>query len=287
MPAQAEYDLLAIDLDGTLLDTQHRLPDRNRAALHAAHEAGLRVVVCTGRCYTETRPILDRIGLDLDAAITVGGALLTEVATGKTLQSTQIALDLALTAARWFTARDYSVIWLRDAREAGFDGYLIQAGLRHPAIDRWLAITPCRMREIAALPTDGMPPLRVNVVDDINALDRVSAAFRRQFDGRMAFNVIRVPAYGFTVLEAFAAGVDKWFGITQLCARWGVDPARTVAIGDDVNDLPMIQNAALGVAVANARPEVRRAARRQVAANDACGVADLIDEILLARGGKP
>lgn len=283
LPHATPYNLLAIDLDGTLLDSTHRLPPRNRAALHAAHEAGLRIAVCTGRSYTETRPILDQIGLDLDASVTVGGALLTEIATGKTIDYTAIELDVALEAARWLLERGYTVVWLRDASTAGFDGYLIDAPRRHPAIDRWFGITPCRMRKLAKLPDDGQPPLRITVVDEIEVLDTVSAEFTRAFDGRLTSNVIRVPTYDFTVLEAFDATVDKWAGIAKLCQRWNIHPGRTVAVGDDVNDLPMIQNAGLGVAVANAKPAVKRAAARVVAENNQCGVADLIEQLLRGR----
>lgn len=279
MPETA-YDLLAVDLDGTLLDARHELPPRNRAALHTAHEAGLKVVVCTGRSYTETRPILDDIGLDLDASVTVGGALLTEVATGRTIDYTAIELDLALEAAGWFLERGYTVVWLRDASTAGFDGYLIESARRHAAIDRWFNMTPCRMRELSGPPTDGQPPLRVTIVDEIEALDELSIEFRREFDGRLTSNVIRVPTYGFTVLEAFDAVVNKWYGIEKLCRRWELDPRRTVAIGDDVNDLAMIAQAGLGIAVANAKPVVRQAAGRIVGPHHECGVADFIEELL-------
>jgi Cof subfamily protein (haloacid dehalogenase superfamily) len=274
------YDLLAIDLDGTLLDSEHHVPPRNRAALHAAHEAELKIVVCTGRSYTETRPILNEIDLDLDATVTVGGALLTEVATGRTIDATAIHLAVALESTQWFLERGYTVVWLRDASTAGFDGYLIEAARRHPVIDRWFAMTPCRMRELTTLPSDGEAPLRVTIVDEIEALDRVSTEFHRAFDGRLTSNVIRVPTYGFTVLEAFDVSVDKWNGIEKLCRRWGIDSARTVAIGDDVNDLPMVARAGLGVAVANAKPAVKQVAGRVVAANDECGVADFIQELL-------
>jgi HAD superfamily hydrolase (TIGR01484 family) len=274
------YDLLAIDLDGTLLDAEHHVPPRNRAALHAAHEAGLKIVVCTGRSYTETRPILNELDLDLDATVTVGGALLTEVATGRTIEATEIDLAVALESTAWFLERGYTVVWLRDASTAGFDGYLIEASRRHAVLDRWFAMTPCRMKELSGPPTDGEAPLRVTIVDEIEVLEGICTEFRSAFDGRLTSNVIRVPTYGFTVLEAFDAAVDKWYGIEKLCGRWRLDPARTVAIGDDVNDLPMIERAGLGVAVANAKPAVARAAGRIVAANDECGVAELIEELL-------
>lgn len=280
MIAALPYDLLAIDLDRTLLDNQHRLPERNREALHAAHDAGLRVVVCTGRSFTETRPILDAIGLELDAAITVGGALLSDVASGRTIESRPIPVETALAAARWLRERGYTVLWLYDASVAGFDGYLIDADRRHEAVQRWLDITPCRMRCTDTLPDDGRAPLRITVVDDMDVLDKVAGAFRRAFDHRMTNNVIRVPMYNFTVLEAFDAAVDKWYGICRLCRRWRIDPSRTVAVGDDVNDLPMIRQAGLGVAVGNANPAVLSVADRVVATNEACGVAELIETLL-------
>lgn len=274
------YQLLAIDLDGTLLDSRHELPPRNRDALHAAHQTGMKIVLCTGRCFTETRPILGEIGLDLDATVTVGGALLSEVATGETIDRTTIGLDVAVEAARWLLGRGYTVLWLRDASQAGFDGYLIDAERRHPVIDYWLDITPCCVRQVDALPDDGEPPLRLNVVDDIEVLDGVSAEFQHAFDRRMTHNVIRVPTYGFTVLEAFDTVVNKWYGIEKLCRRWSIDPRRTVAIGDDVNDLAMIRGAGLGAAVENAKPTVKAAAERIVASNDECGVAELIQHLL-------
>jgi Cof subfamily protein (haloacid dehalogenase superfamily) len=280
LTAQATHRLLAIDLDGTLLDSEHRLPPRNRAALHAAHERGLKIVVCTGRSFTETRPILDEIGLDLDAAVSVGGALLTDVLSGRTIDRTLIAPEVARECAEWFLHHDYAVMWLRDAFTAGFDGYLIDAARRHPAIDRWLEMTPCEMRFTRTLPANDEAPLRITVVDDIEVLDGVSAEFRRAFDRRMTENVIRVPTYGFTVLEAFDARVNKWYGIEKLCRRWDIDLRRTVAVGDDVNDLPMVQRAGLGAAVANAKLVVRTAAAVVVASNDECGVADLINQLL-------
>lgn len=94
------------------------------------------------------------------------------------------------------------------------------------------------------------------------------------------FNELRVPSAHVTVLEAFAAGVNKWTGIRRLCDAWGIDPQRTVAIGDEVNDVDMLRNAGLGVAMGNARPEVQSAARVVTASNEECGVAQLVERVL-------
>ncbi len=281
------YRLLAVDLDGSLLDSQHALPPRNREALHRAHERGIRIVLCTGRSFTETRPILEAIGLDLDATVTVTGALVTDLPTGRTWERTPLSLPLAHEVTGWFQQRGYTVLWLLDCDEVGFDGYAIAGPRRHAAVDRWLAQAPVNVRCIDRTPTDSPAPLRVTIVDETSVLETVADDLRAAFDTRVTHNVLRVPAYGFTVVEVFAPQVNKWYGIEKLCRRWQIDPARTVAVGDDVNDVEMIRRAGLGVAMANAQPALRAVARHFTISNDECGVAALIERLLVGENIDP
>lgn len=280
MADRCAYDLIAIDLDGTLLDARGELPPRNREALHTAHAAGMKVVLCTGRSFTETRPVIDRIGLDLDACVTVSGALITDAVSGRTIERRTMPPTLVADYMSWLARREYSLLWLHDAAEAGFDGYVLRGARHHPAIDRWLGKTPCRVRAHDTLPADHPAPLRLTIVDEDEALREIAAEIERAFAGRLTHNLIEVSSLHFTIIEAFASPVDKWYGIERLCDAWRIDPARTVAIGDDVNDLPMIRHAGLGVAVGNAKPPVLDAASFWVGSNSDCGVASLIDEIL-------
>jgi 5-amino-6-(5-phospho-D-ribitylamino)uracil phosphatase len=275
-----DYDLLAIDLDGTLLDSQHLLPPKNREALHRAHQAGMKIVLCTGRAFTETRPVLERIGLDLDAAVSVFGALVTEVASGRTLERTAIPLDVAHAATEWFQTQGFPVLWLTDAYEAGSDGYVLAGPRRHPAVDQWIERSPCVVENVERLPAGCAAPVRLSIIEEREVLEEVSDRLRGAFDGRLTHNVLHAPPYRLSLIEAFAPGVNKWYGIEKLCRRWGIDTTRTVAVGDDVNDLDMVRCAGLGVAVANARPAVQAVADRLTASNDDCGVARLIDELL-------
>lgn len=270
--------LLAIDLDGTLLDRSHRVAARTREALHRAHAAGIRIVLCTGRSFTETRPVLAQIGLDLDATVTVGGALISDAATGATLECTPFEPEIAARVLDWFIERRYVSLWLHDGCAAGFDGYVIDGAIRHAAVDLWLAMSGCRM-EAVARPPAGRAPLRIAIVDDSDALVRLSAEFADAFGDETTHNVIDVPSLKFTVIEAFAARVSKWSGILGLCRRWGIDPAATVAVGDDVNDVSMLRGAALGVAMGNAVPAARDAADWIIGDNGTTALADLIDSL--------
>jgi Cof subfamily protein (haloacid dehalogenase superfamily) len=280
MAADLRCELLAIDLDGTLLDSEHRLPPENRAALHRAHEAGIRIVLCTGRSFTETRPILDLIGLDLDATVSVFGALVTDVRRLRTLHRTPIAADVALAVTEWFQRLGYPVLWLNDPEETGDDGFVLAGPNRHPAVDAWIERTPCVVRNVARLPDDWAAPLRISIIDESAELSRISNRLRLEFDGRLTHNVLHAPPYRLSLIEAFAPMVNKWYGIEKLCRSWSIDPRHTVAVGDDVNDIDMIRHAGLGVAMANARPAVLDAADRSTDTNDGRGVAKLIAELL-------
>lgn len=283
MPA-LNADLLAVDLDGTLLGPDGKIPPRNRDALHRAHEAGLKIVLCTGRSYSETRPVLDSIGLDLDATVTVGGALITDVATGETIESSPMSRAFADELLAWYQRRLYTVMWLHDGSTEGFDGYVIAGGNRHAAIKVWLDWSPCTMREVAHPPTDTPDPLRLAVVDSPAALREVARDLAAAFGELQSHNLIDVPAYRFTVVETFAANVDKWQGILKLCRRWGIDPARTAAIGDDVNDLPMLRQAAISAAPASAKAEAIAAAGLTVCHHAEGAVADFIGRYVIPTG---
>ena len=172
------------------------------------------------------------------------------------------------------------MLWLLDQDGDGPHGYVINGPHRHIAVDGYIAITPCVIEEHEHLPATPPNPVRISIIDERGALVRVSHEITARFDGRIAHNVLEAPAWEFTVIEAFAPRVDKWAGILDLCRRWNVDPARTVAVGDDVNDLALLANAGLGVAMGNARPEAKAVADRETATNDEFGVARLIDELL-------
>lgn len=275
-----EYRLLAIDVDGTLLNSQNVIPPQNRDALHRAHAAGLKVVLCTGRCYLEARPVLDQLGLDLDAAITTGGSVVCDARDGRVLDRAAIPIDLARELSRWYLSMGYSLTWVIDDGVADCNAYLFDGERRHPGLTRWLEWSTCSVREIASVEDAVEAPLRISLIEEETLLSELSPLLAQRFDGRLCHNLIRAPAYRLNVIEAFAGHVSKWRGIEWLCRRWEIDPAHTVAIGDDVNDLAMLRGAGLGVAMGNASDRVKAVADRVTCGHDECGVALLIDELL-------
>lgn len=283
MASTSAYELLAVDVDGTLLDSTHRVSPAHREALRRAHQAGLRVVLCTGRSYPEIRGVLDHLGLELDATIAVSGALVCEAATGRTLSAAPFDPMIARRLYAWLRELGYAVLWLTNRDQCGHDGYALAGPRMHAGHANWLARTPCTVRQVDDLPPDAAPALRLSVIDDRSELQRVADGLLERFARETSHNLLDAPSYRLTVLEILAGHVTKWHGIEMLCERWGIEPARTVAIGDDVNDIEMIRRAGLGVAMGNAVPAVRAVARRVTGTHDEGGLAMVIDDILAGR----
>jgi hydroxymethylpyrimidine pyrophosphatase-like HAD family hydrolase len=81
--------------------------------------------------------------------------------------------------------------------------------------------------------------------------------------------------------------VNKWQGILHVAGHHGIRPEEIIAIGDDVNDVPMLRNAGLGVAMGNARPEIQAVAKRVIGTNADEGLAKFLEELVEGRKVKP
>jgi Cof subfamily protein (haloacid dehalogenase superfamily) len=275
------YRLLAVDVDGTLLDSSSELPAANREALHRAHEAGLVICICTGRCFSETRPVIERIGLDLDVAACVFGSLLCDARTGRTLHRWPVARRMAMRLIEFLRLRGHPVLVLQDADEAGLDYYVVAGTRTAAAYDRWLELAPTVARRVDEWPADAPEPLRIAIIDDPDGIEACRVEMVGEFSStEVKVTTIFAPNYGLHVLECFAPHVNKWFAVSRLARDHGIAASQVVAIGDDVNDFEMVRSAGLGVAMGNARPMIRDAGRVQTSTNDEDGVARFIDRLL-------
>lgn len=104
--------------------------------------------------------------------------------------------------------------------------------------------------------------------------------------GMLSLHTIRSPRYRDWMCEIAPAGVTKWSGVLSIAEQLGIAPESICAVGDDVNDLPMIRGAGIGIAMGNATPDVLAAADRIVAAHDDDGIGE-VAELLLAGLSQP
>lgn len=276
-----DIKVLAIDVDGTLVNSRNELPAENLRALHRAHEAGLKICICTGRSVAETKGVIERIGLDLDYGVFVFGAIVSRLPAGTTLVRTLMDPAFADRLVTFFREMGYPVLLLYDPTQAEVD-YRYVVGERNRAwYDRWLALAPATLERLEVWSPITASPLRIGVITRPDEIEEVLHRLKETFaPEHLNYNAIHAPNYGVHVVECFAPKVNKWYGLMQLAERFGVKGEQIAAIGDDVNDLAMIREAGLGIAMGNAIEPIKKLADWQVATQDEAGVAEAIDRIL-------
>lgn len=290
------YDMLAVDLDGTLLDPSGRVREASVRALEAAREAGLRVTICTGRGLVECRHVLEAIG-QTDPVVVAGGSIVACPATTRTLHRFAIDREIVERAVDHLLGQGYPVMVLKDPIEAGYD-YLMVVGEDPRPLDPvtrwWFEALGVRVRYTARASGDEHPEhtVRVGICARSGHLERIAPDLDARLEGRAVmhhFPAVVAPEHAsddgeggtLHVLEVFDRGANKWSAVGEVARRLGVDPTRIAAIGDQVNDLPMIRGAGLGIAMGNATASVRASAARVTASNDEDGVALAIGKILV------
>ena len=264
--------LVASDLDGTLLLPDETVSERTRAALAAAKEAGITVVLVSGRQPRSLGPIAERIGVG-GIAICANGALIWDLDAGTLVDATPLAADLA---ARLVHA-------LREAIPGVLFAVELERGFGH---ERGWAEDPAAVRP-EALEADALELITGPVVKLL--LRHPTLPFAELADkARQAIGDDAVATWaGLRLVEISAAGVTKAYALERLCDRLGIDASEVVAVGDMPNDLAMLRWAGTAVAVANATQEVLDAVDEVTAANVEDGVAQLLERILAANGAGP
>jgi Cof subfamily protein (haloacid dehalogenase superfamily) len=258
-------DLIALDLDGTLLDERDGVSRANRAAIRGALDLGVRVVLVTGRGADAPERLVRELKLNLPA-ICAHGALTRDFLAGRTLGHIPVPLPLArpliehaethkLNVAVYFEERFLSL--------AGTTVYMEDQRGKH-----WAEV-PSLLEAVHSAPTF------IRFLGD-HAVESVRAAFP---DLPLHF---KYETWGdFYELAITNRDATKERALQQLCADFQVPAERVLALGDSRNDVPMLQWAGIGLAMANALPEVRQAVGRTTASCADDGVARAIEKYVL------
>ncbi len=276
------YRLIAIDLDGTLLNHEGKVTEANKAAVRKALEAGFRVVFATGRNYYESRHVIDEVG-HYDAAVFVGGASIVDTNGGETLHRQLIDPALARDVCLLLERYQLPPMVLQDRALAGVDFLVGQVPLPQVVGD-WHKRHEAQVRQVQDWQSvDFSHTMRIGTLGPAMNVESAEAALEARFGERLFFYRIMLGHTGAELLEIFDPSVNKWAGIEQVAARDGIRREEIVAIGDDFNDLHMIKNAGLGVAMGNAREEIKAIADRVIGTHAQDGLAAFLDELVAQR----
>jgi 5-amino-6-(5-phospho-D-ribitylamino)uracil phosphatase len=274
------FRLLAIDIDGTLVNSRDELTPPVRDALLRATAAGIHLVLATGRRYSKTLHLVEPLGISVPI-ITASGALVKDAGTHQTLFRAEFEPDVLCRAMRVIDADGHDVVLCADTFAEGFDFYQLAAEARRPELAEYLALNPgsgrIRLDMMHSPPPGIFAGFAMGSRREMLELDgRLHAAL----PGRLSTHVLRSPKYRGFMCELMPAGVTKWSAIARLARLWGIGREAICAVGDDVNDIPMIASAGLGVAMGNALPEVKAAANRIAPTHDEDGLARVVEWLL-------
>jgi len=272
--------LLALDLDGTLLDPYGKLPATARDAVADARRAGLLVVVCTGRRFRTALPLLRE--LELTGFVVVNnGAVVKDLASGATLHSAYFEADVYPEALELMRAAGSPLVYIDDY-ESGTD-ILMERGLPpHPFQAQYLRDHGGQCREVDDLgATAEQRVIMLSMMADEGTLVPLREEANRALAGRVQTHMIWNKNYEGHILEFFSTRSGKWNALERVAAESGIQASEIAAVGDDTNDVSMIRGAGLGIAMGNAVDEARRAADQVVRSNAEGGVVEAIRRVLL------
>lgn len=261
--------MVAIDIDGTLLNSQRQVTEVVRAALRRAQDAGLIICLASGRLIPTLMPVARQAEVR-GPVVTCNGAY-AEMEDGETVFSAQLDPDVVAALL------DY-------AEEAGITANVYQprrvlCNRESTYLDLYRSRTGGSPLVMSTAELKREPATKLIFINEPEANERDAAHFTAQAAEGKFHLTVSEPIY----LEFLPPGVNKGVGVQAVATHLGLEASEVAAVGDYYNDLEMIEWCGLGAAMASGVEAVRAAANMVVPGNDEDGVAVFLDHILETR----
>jgi 5-amino-6-(5-phospho-D-ribitylamino)uracil phosphatase len=281
--------LLALDLDGTLLDSHGRVSARNLRAIDAARACGVRVALVTGRRFRDARPLALELGIDVPL-VAHNGALTKHARTLETVATVPLPLETARAVLRFGRAHKVDPLVSDDPEGPGLLVYEHLNEANRPLLEyiEWARRIHGAEAEQAVLRVASLedyldhPPVHIAFSGTDTEMLTLSDVLRQELAGLVKLMVTIYPAKQFGLVDVIHPEVSKGTGLAAVAREYDIARAEVMAMGDNHNDVEMLEFAGTRVIVANAEPPLREIAGVHVtASNDEDGVAQAIEEFIL------
>jgi Cof subfamily protein (haloacid dehalogenase superfamily) len=287
--------LVAIDMDGTLLpNVEQSVSLRNRQALQAAQQAGITLAIATGRRMAYTLPLLEGLGLRADTPLITSNGAVTRTLDGQPID--RCHMEARIARGLCGLLRSYGAMVFTFDKPGRGELALEDLDQVHGRIALWVetnrnAIEVFKPLELAF--SNGDDPIQGMVAGHLSRMrDAEKALKASEWSNSCECVRTEYPARDLSILDLLPRGVSKGWAVEQLAARLGVQRSETMAIGDNWNDVAMLEWAGQSVIMGNAARELRVLAKtrgwKQAPPNDRDGVAVALEAALkkLAAAGS-
>ncbi|SMR99108.1 Sugar phosphatase YidA [Vibrio mangrovi] len=259
-------------MDGTLLNSQKQISARTLAAIQAAKDKGIRIVLSSGRPIEGLRSYLEQLGLngEHDYVVHYNGSFVENVMTGEIIRQQVISTADARIIER--TARELNVNTHAFSQTLGL---ITPQSTEYTRLEARLNGIEVHEINFDTL-SDDHPMIKAMMVDEP---EKLSQAYEK-LPSYLAeqFTIVRSAPF---FLEFLNPQSNKGLGIQAVAERLGIPAESVMCIGDAENDHHMLEYAGLGVAMGNAMPQTKAIADYITAGNDEDGVAEAIEKFVL------
>ena len=274
--------LLALDIDGTLLDSEGRIPPANRDAIARAIDAGVEVALATGRRYEFARPIFESLPGPLTLILSNGA--IVKALDGRTLMRSLLPRATARTVLTDFPEHRGSAAVVFDRPR---EGQVVFEAIdwEHPRHRRFFEVNRPFLAEVAPLENClTEDPIQVMFSGGCAEMRTLFNRLQHISDG-FSVALTEYVHRDFSLVDIVTAGCSKGSALLAWAAERGVARDEVMAMGDNLNDLQMLEFAGTAVLMENALPELKARGWAITASNNDGGVAQAIDRYILAGSG--
>ncbi len=238
--------MIATDIDGTILPYHGEFSQKTKDCVKKLNESGIKVILVTGRMHSSATPLAAQLGLNLPI-ISYQGGLIKDM-DGKTLFQTELNSDIAKEIIQWGRKNNVHLnLYIDDKLYVEQDDEIIKYYIQGKFVD----YTVCSFDDLEIKNVNKLLAI------DIHDADRVTSWVDILKSKYPDLYIVKSTPY---FCEIGSADAKKSIGVEFLCQMWGIDKSEVLAIGDQNNDIDLIQSGGVGIAMENGTPELKQVA---------------------------
>ena len=268
------YKLIALDIDGTLLNSKKEVTKEVFDAIQMAKKKGVKVVLSTGRPLPGVQSLLKELKLNNEEnyVVTFNGGLVQEISSQDVISNIEMSYE------------DFNIIYNELSKKHNVkihintpDSVVVpyKYAPKYSIHEANLNNIPVICMDESEINED-LTFCKVMLIDEPEIIDNIITKIPKDFHDK--YTIVRSAPF---FLEFLNKKVNKGSGLQALCNKLNIDPCEVIAVGDEENDRHMIEFAGLGVAMGNARDSIKEIANYITDSNDNHGVAKVISEFIL------